>query len=168
MARLKRKGYSVQFTTRLMLCLTTNLDWTMLTRLRSLHVMYAIIIVTVYPSILAHYIIFLSQRDAFRPRTDPLISPLFQVTTKSCSLDTRSIIFFYLLDQPRPQVPGAYPSIYHGIISRLRPQSLILSMFKIMYVDGMVSQPKNHSFRQSDSFNKSFRLIHDRLLAPVP
>ena len=37
-----------------------------------------------------------------------------------------------------------------------------------MYLDGWVSQLESHSFRQSDSINKSSRLIHDRLLAPVP
>ena len=110
---------------------------------------------------------FLSQRDTSRPRISLLISPLFQVTTESCGLDVRSIVF-NLLDQPRPTVLGSYPSIDHGIIGRLRPLSLVLNTFKIMYLDGWVSQPKSHSFRQSDNFNKSSRFIHDRLLAPVP
>ena len=69
---------------------------------------------------------------------------------------------------PRAAVMGSYPSIDHGIFGRLRPSSLVLNTFKIMYLDGWVSQPESHSFRQSDSINKSSRLIHDRLLAPVP
>ena len=97
-----------------------------------------------------------------------LISPPLQVTTKSCGHDARSIVPFNLLDQPRAVVMGSYPSIDHGIFGRLRPSSLVLNTFKIMYLDGWISQPKGYPFRQSDSFNKSSRLIHDRLLAPAP
>ena len=62
--------------------------------------------------------------------------------------------------------PGSYSSTDHGITGRLRPRYLILGMFKILYLDGLVSRPTSHSFGQSDCFNKLFGLTHGRLLAP--
>ena len=62
----------------------------------------------------------------------PLDISTFQVTTKSCGLDARSILFFDLLDQSRPTVLWSYLLIDHGIIGRLQPRFLLI-IFKIMY-----------------------------------
>lgn len=66
----------------------------------------------------------------------------------------------------RVSVLGPYFQAGQGTTCRIRPGSL-MGLIKIIYLDGPFSQPKGHSFRQSDSFNKYTRSQHDRLLAPV-
>ena len=113
----------------------------------------------------------MSQRDASRlQRSQPCKHhPIRTGAGYSISImgSWKPYLFFFLSALPHAG-PESFPSSYRGIKTGSDLIPAILHVQDHVFRRLGFPAKKSHSFRQSDSFNKSFRLIHARLLAPVP